>query len=373
MTAIWIEAPTLGPMIGAVAIAVVARTGHRVRNQPRDQPRDQAWHRLAGAAAGIAGAVTTLAVFPRIDHSPARGVAVARRDRVDPLPDGTGLVVVANADSGSGRATEVLDTIAAGLPGAEIHCFDRSDDLDAVLIDAARRCRSLGVVGGDGTVNAAVRAALEAGVPLAVFPGGTLNHFARDLGLDSVDDAIEAVRSGQVVAIDVGTVDERAFVNNASIGSYTDLVDERERMERRAGKWPAMVVALVRVLRRGRRFDVRLDGERRTVWMVFFGNGEFEPAGFAPSDRHDLVDGLLDVRLIDADPPLSRVRLVIALLFGALTRSRVYERRCVHSISVCIDDARPIRLAADGETFDGPGAFVVAKRPAALLVHVLDA
>ena len=209
-------------------------------------------------------------------------------------------------------------------------------------------------------------------MPLVVFPGGTLNHFARDLGLDVVADSIEAVRSGQVVAIDVGTIDDRPFVNNASIGSYSELVDERERLEDRLGKWPAMVVALVRVLRRGRRFEVAIDGDERVVWMIFFGNGAYEPAGFAPSTRPDLVDGLVDVRLIDAAQPLSRSRLVAALLLGALARSRVYERRLVNRVTVRCGEDETTRLAADGETFDGPGAFVVGKRPAALLVHVVD-
>ena len=325
-----------------------------------------------GFVTGAAGAVSTLAVFPVVDASPARGIAVGTRRHVDPLPDGTGLTVVVNALSGSGSAADVVDELREGLPGAEIVECEEADDLEAVLTDAAARSRSLGIVGGDGTVNAAARAALDAGVPLVVFPGGTLNHFARDLGIGSMAEAMEAVREGHVVAIDVGVIDERPFVNNASLGSYSDLVDERERLEGRLGKWPAMVVALVRVLRRGRRFHVRIDGEDEAVWMIFFGNSEYAPAGFAPSDRADLVDGLLDVRVVNAARPFSRLRLVVALMFGALARSSVYERRVVNTLTVAVEGDAGVRLAVDGETFDGSGAFVVAKRPAALLVHVLE-
>ncbi len=335
-------------------------------------PRLRARH-LAGVVGGAAATVVTLGVFPRVQDQPARTIAVAERRQVEPLADGTGLVVVVNPGSGSGSAPDLVDRLTAALPGAETRVCGEAEDLDKVLADASSTCRALGVVGGDGSVNSAARAALDAGVPLVVFPGGTLNHFARDLGLDSIDDAIEAVRHGQVVAIDVATIGDRVFVNNGSVGSYSALVDERERLESRLGKWPAMILALGRVLRRSERFDVVLDGEARTVWMVFFGNCEYEPAGFAPAERPDLVDGLLDVRLIDAGPPLSRVRLVAALLFGALARSRVYERRAVPSISVrCGDGEGSTRLAADGETFDGPAAFLVRKRPAALLVHLVD-
>lgn len=352
------------PVVGAVSVGVVLAAGVTAPGRLGAVP----------TAAGALGASATLAVLPRIPDEPARGIAVAERRAVDPLPDGTGLTVVVNAASGSGTAARALDEIASELPAATIRRFDPDGDGDLVGLfqEAAAESVALGVVGGDGTVNLAARSALDAGVPLVVFPGGTLNHFARDLGLDVVADSIEAVREGQVVAIDVGVIDDRSFVNNASIGSYSDLVDERERLESRLGKWPAMVVALVRVLRRGRRFEICIDGDDRVVWMVFFGNGAYEPAGFAPSTRPDLVDGLVDVRLVDADHPFSRTRLVAALLLGALARSRVYERRLVNRVTVRCADGGTSRLAADGETFDGPAAFVVGKRPASLLVHVVD-
>ncbi len=356
-----VESPTAAAVGGGV-VATTAAIGHPPRVRPVE------------AAAGAVGALATIAIFPRVEDRPARGVSVADRRHVDPLPDGNGLTVVVNASSGSGSAPAALEEIADALPGAVIRAFDpdADDDLVEMLESAAAESAALGVVGGDGTVNLAARVALDAGVPLVVFPGGTLNHFARDLGLDVVADSIEAVRDGQVVAIDVGLIDDRPFVNNASIGSYSELVDERERLESRLGKWPAMIVALVRVLRRGTRFDITIDGEERTVWMVFFGNGAYEPAGFAPSTRLDLVDGLIDVRLIDANAPFSRARLIAALLLGALARSRVYDRRLANRVTVRCADEGPTRLAADGETFDGPGAFIVGKRPAALLVHVVE-
>lgn len=355
-----IERPVLGG-VGLVAAFVAAH-----RRQGPTVPH------VNGAAAGAVAALATLFVLPRRLEQPARGIAVAERHHVEPSPEGEGLVVVVNPGGGSGTASELLDRLRDGLPHAEIRVCEEGDDLVDLLADAAASCRSLGIVGGDGSVNAAAKAALGANVPLVVFPGGTLNHFARDLGLDSVDDVIDAVREGQVVAIDVGMIDDRAFVNNASIGSYSELVDERERLEQRLGKWPAMLVALIRVLRRGTRFEVLLDGEPRTVWMVFFGNSAYEPAGFAPAERPDLVDGLIDVRLVDASAPFSRARLIGALLFGALARSRVYECRMVPSLSVCVEGEEPVRLAADGETFDGPAAFLVRKRPASLLVHMAE-
>ncbi len=126
---------------------------------------------------------------------------------------------------------------------------------------AAAGARAIGIVGGDGSINAAASVALEHDCPLVVIPGGTLNHFARDLGVNTVADAIGAVQSGDLVAVDVGTIDGHAFLNTASFGSYSKLVEAREKLEHSIGKWAALAVALFRVLRDDTPFDVTIDGE----------------------------------------------------------------------------------------------------------------
>lgn len=67
----------------------------------------------------------------------------------------------------------------------------------------------LGICGGDGTINAAATAALRAGIPLAVFPGGTLNHFALDLGLAGAEDTCRALAAGHAVRVAVGRFQPR--------------------------------------------------------------------------------------------------------------------------------------------------------------------
>lgn len=358
VTAVTIESPVLG-LVGAAVWAAAAL-------------RSPALRPGLPALTAAGSTALTMVVLPRVDRSPARGVAARDRRRVDPRPDGAGLHVVVNAASGSGRAPEVVDELRAELPAAQVTMVEDPEQLESAFVAAAKAARSLGVVGGDGTVNLAARVALEHEVPLAVFPGGTLNHFARDLGLDTVAGTIDAIRDGQVVAIDIGVIADRTFLNNASVGSYSELVDARERLETRLGKWPAMALALVKVLRDGRRLEVQIDGRVRRVWMVFVGNGAYEPSGFAPSDRADLADGLLDVRVIAADRPWSRGRLIIAMMLGTLVRSRVYEQRCAETVTIDVPDGLPTRLAADGETFDGSARIEFGKRRAALLVHVAE-
>ncbi len=103
----------------------------------------------------------------------------------------------------------------------------------------------LAVVGGDGTVNAAARAALKHDVPLLAVPGGTFDHFARALGVESAMEAIDAYRSGSSAGwtspmsrrMAPGRDEEHLFLNTANFGAYTELVDRRERLQKRIGKW----------------------------------------------------------------------------------------------------------------------------------------
>ena len=98
-------------------------------------------------------------------------------------------------------------------------------------------------------------------MPFVAVPAGTLNHLARDLGLETVDDAIAAVRAGTATRMDLGVAGDRCFVNTLTFGGYSQVVDARERLEDRIGKWPALLVALVRELPRMEPLRVELDGE----------------------------------------------------------------------------------------------------------------
>jgi diacylglycerol kinase family enzyme len=283
-------------------------------------------------------------------------------------PDGVGVTIVINPSAGSGHGSDAIDELRGALPDARFVVVDEPTDLLESLEEAAR-AEVIGIMGGDGSINAAAGVALRNSRPLAVFPGGTLNHFARDLGVASVNDTIDALGSGRVTAIDVGMIDGRPFLNTASFGSYAELVDERERHEGRLGKWPAMALALVKVLRRAEPLDVTINGERRSVWLIFIGNGEYHPPGLIPRSRPRLDDGLFDVRSVDRVGRISRLRLIAATLTGQLARTPSYRRELTGRLTIT-SHAGPLRLARDGETFDGSDEFVVAKHDRPLVTYV---
>ena len=351
-----LEDPLVAVPIGALAAGVAWGRVHTGVHYPGDV--------AAGLALGAASALVVTRVWPRRPDHPAAGqVAV----EAPALPDGAGLVLVANEGGGSADQIDAVEKCFAELlPGAEV--VRASDDVDAALRDAASRATVLGVMGGDGTVNAAAGIALEAGLPLAVVPGGTLNHFAGELGISSAEEVATAVRDGSAVRVSVGSAgDQLYFLNTFALGVYPDLVHEREKHEGRLGKWPAMALATIRTVRSAEAVEVSVDGEERTLWTLFAGNGHYHPSGFAPSWRERMDDGCIDIRLVDATKPLARTRMTLALLTGRLGRSRVYEERVVGRLSVSSDS--PLRIARDGEVSDGPSELRLRAAPDALVVY----
>lgn len=150
----------------------------------------------------------------------------------EPRPTGAGLTLVVNPASHSGKGHDVLTRVQRDLPDISVIELTADDDVAQVMQRAAAGAEVLGVAGGDGTVGAAAEAALAAGIPLAVFPAGTFNHFAKALGLDRVHRAIRAVRKGPATKMDVAHVNDKLFLNTASVGAYSDFVARRQRLAR---------------------------------------------------------------------------------------------------------------------------------------------
>ena len=334
---------------------------------------------VVGAAVGTGVALATSRWWPVREQDEARARPL---DAVPELPGGAGLVLLSNQRSG-GPNTDPTDELQAALPKAVIVNADPERDLeeqlDAALDQAGDTALAVGVAGGDGSVAAAAAIAGRRGLPLVVVPTGTLNHFARDVGVYDLQEAVDATGAGQAVAVDLALVDVhpghggeahtqsvkrlRYFLNTASLGSYPDLVRLREQWEPRWGKWPAFAAALFVTLRRAEPVQVKMDGRWSEVWFLFVGNGPYAPRGMVPAWRPSLDSGLLDVRWLRADVRFSRLRALIGLLTGALGHSRVYEERQVSELDVEL--SVPGHLATDGEVVEKAGRFTfrVAPRP----------
>jgi diacylglycerol kinase family enzyme len=298
--------------------------------------RSDVW---AGAAVGLTVAYVAKKLWPVKPWGPAlmaAGTAPA-------LPGGRGLTVIVNKKSGTSDGS--AEAIGKALPQARVLEWDPDTDL-ADLIDGDPA--ALGVAGGDGTVASVAQIAHERGLSLAVFPAGTLNHFAKALGLDTDAHTAAAVEQGVAGMVDLAFADGVGFLNTASIGGYPEMVRRRDRYSHRYGKWPATALAMYRTLRHEKPLDLVVNGRRMPVWVLFIGNGRYIPRGLAPSWREHLASGVLDVQYLRADRRFSRTRAVIYSLLGIVERTHVYGS--MESAKISIQSlSGPKGVAHDGE------------------------
>ncbi|MDG9717772.1 bifunctional phosphatase PAP2/diacylglycerol kinase family protein [Streptomyces sp. DH24] len=356
-TGVALESPAWGAAVAPVAASVALSRVYTGVHFPSDV--------LAGAALGAGAAFAVRGMVPtRAQLTPPA------RPRADApaLPEGAGLVLVANTAAGS---ADRVRSLRDALPRAEIvEC--EAADVRAELEKAATHAVVLGVCGGDGTVNAAAEIALRHDVPLAVLPGGTLNHFAYDLGVEDARDLAPALERGEAVRVDVGRFacggKQGVFVNTCSLGVYPELVRERDRWSHRIGSWPAGVLAALRVLHGGRHpLEVARQGRTRPLWLLFAGNGTYHRMGLAPGRRLDMADGQLDVRVVHGGRKPA-VRLLAAALAGPLTRSPAHAAVQVGRLR--LDGVAPgTLLAYDGEVTEVEGRVTLEKLPEALVVY----
>jgi diacylglycerol kinase family enzyme len=302
-----------------------------------------------GLGAGIAvigGRLVPPIVEARLPATEPLTVATPKR------PDGAGVVLVVNPASGSGTGARVVDEVRDALPAAEIIELEPDDDPIAILRNAATRAEVLAVGGGDGTVSAAAGIAIEAKLPLAVFPAGTFNHFAKDIGCETVAKTVKAIQAGSVSCVDLVCLNEdHIVVNTASIGAYPLFVQTREKLEHRIGKPLAGVYAMLHTLRNDVPVRIRYDNKTLQTSLFFIGNSVYLPSGFAPARRTRMDDGLIDVRFLETGRRFARTRILAALAFGRLPRSPLYHELQVPEFAFESLDG-PILVAHDGEVGD---------------------
>jgi diacylglycerol kinase family enzyme len=294
----------------------------------------------------------------------ARRVAVLLNAGAGSLAPGGSLGVAARLETGfamEGIAASVALVPAGGVAGAAREA-------------AARGVFAVVVGGGDGTLGAAAEALAGGTTPLAALPLGTLNHFARDLGMPrELDAAVRAIARGRVRAVDVGEIGGRVFLNNASVGLYPEMVGEREERRRLDGhgKWRAMAHALVAVLRRFPLLTVRLEAAGAPLLLrtpfVFVGNNPYDFSLLSLGRRERLDGGTLGLYVARRATRFALLRLALLALVGRLEQDRDFEARQVASLELATPRPR-LRVALDGELAWLTPPLACRTRPAALRV-----
>ncbi len=272
---------------------------------------------------------------------PVRGISVI-------LNQGSGL------DPDADPGAEIEAAFAADGGRVRLERVGRGEDPGVRARQAAARGDTLVAAGGDGTVSAVATAAVEADATFGVLPTGTLNHFAKDIGIPAdVPEAVRIILAGHVRRLDAGEVNGRLFINNSSIGIYPRMVGEREA-EHRHGmqKRPAFALAMVRTWWRYRPLSGRLliDGQTRVVRtpFVFIGNNEYCLEGLRLGARSALDAGQLSVVVA---PDCGRLEILALPLRALVGRLQADENVAVGLAREVVVELRrrKVRVALDGE------------------------
>jgi diacylglycerol kinase family enzyme len=308
-------------------------------------------------AAGIAAAHTALRPDP--SEWALRTVDVAAPERP---------FLVMNPRSGGGKVIRFALQERAEQLGAEVALLDRpGTDVQELARQAlARGADLLGVAGGDGTQALVAQVAAEHDVPFLVVSAGTRNHFALDLGLDREDPTrcLEALRDGVEARIDLGDINGRTFVNNASFGAYAEIVENPAyRDDKRRTTLEALPDLLRR--RRGAHLVAEADGVRVDApQALLVSNNPYEASDLAGMGRRSRLDrgvlGLVAVRVDTA-------RQAVGLLNGAHRQGlQLAEAPEV----VVTADVPEVPVGIDGETVRLTTPVRCTVRPGALRVRL---
>jgi diacylglycerol kinase family enzyme len=217
---------------------------------------------------------------------------------------------------------------------------------------------------------------VDSGVPFGVLPMGTLNHFAKDLGIPlELDAAVRNLAEGHPCAVDVGEVNGRIFLNNSGLGIYPDIVHDREKQQRRLGrgKWLAALWAALSALRRYPFLSMRLkvEGERlaRRTPFVFIGNNVYKMQGLAIGERERLDGRTLSLYVAQRPTRFGLLRFALQALLGRLGEERDFDVVLAPEMEIETRRKR-MRVSTDGEVTVMETPLRYRVRPGALKVVV---
>ena len=293
------------------------------------------------------------------------------------------LFIVFNIGSGHGDAAEARAAIESACTeaGRELHLLvvDEPQRITELAHEAVRRAQQAGGIvvaaGGDGSINAVAQATLGSGCHFGVLPQGTFNYFSRTHGIPAeIGPAMQVLLHETAQPVQVGLVNERVFLVNASLGLYPKLLEDREAWKKKLGRsrLVATGAGLATLLRgyRNLRLRIGLHGETHELRTptLFVGNNalQMEQFGFPEAQAID-AGALAGITL----RPVGRLAMLGLLLRGALGRLGEADQvlnfsfRQLTVLSSQGFGKRRVKVATDGEVtrMNLPLVFRVSPEP----------
>lgn len=289
------------------------------------------------------------------------------------------VVAIVNSGGGTVRRTGLDAATLQGMfreAGVEADVrFVPGDQVDANAREAVRSGADAVVAGGgDGTIRCVASHLAGGTIPLGVLPLGTLNHFARDLGIPvELPDAVRLIADARLGTLDLGEVNGEIFVNNSILGLYPPVVKvrDRERKEKKRGKWLATFSAVAKVLPKHSLLRVRiladgLDLVRHTRFL-FVGNNEYEMNAFTYSAGSRTPTGNLHLYVARTRGRLGMIGLLLLGLVRDLKTTEYVDCRTLPAFTIETRE-RTIPVYLDGEVIVLESPLRYRARPGALRI-----
>jgi diacylglycerol kinase family enzyme len=261
-------------------------------------------------------------------------------------------VIFLNRQAGSVNSEALQETLARAF--ASHGMTPRIELIDPADLEDQLRQTSAPVIiigGGDGSIRSAAQILVGQETVLGVLPLGTLNHFAKDLGMpDDLEEAVGALCHGEVKTIDVGEVNDHVFINNASLGIYPMAVLLRQRMANRLGlpKYVAMAWAFAKLLVRFPLLTLQVAQKMVHTPLVFVGNNVYEKNPLQNARRLRLDEGVLDVMYLKSKTRLSFIMVTFKGLLSRFENIGELEKMAMTELRV-FSWRKRVYVALDGE------------------------
>ncbi|HEY5759974.1 MAG TPA: diacylglycerol kinase family protein [Steroidobacter sp.] len=297
------------------------------------------------------------------------------------------LHIVSNAGSGSKDVHEARAQIEAILSKAhrrhEFILIDNPGELANVAKKAAdaavRSDGAVVVAGGDGTINAVLQAVLPTRRPFGIIPQGTFNYSSRAHGIPlDASEAVNALLGAHLKPVQVGMVNDRAFLVNASVGLYPELLQDREDYKRQYGRHRsvAMWAGMKTLLREHRQLLVEVEHEQGSEHVltpsIFVGNNVLQLEQVGLDEAKDIKRHRLAAVIVEPVGTAQLLWLAMRGMLGQLGEDERIRNFPFRSMTVRLlsgTSKRGIKVAVDGEILwcQPPLTFRVADQPLMLL------
>lgn len=273
------------------------------------------------------------------------------------------IVVVYNPKSGSALPKRELKKLFNKADLDVLQFIDVTKDFDKTIKPYInKRSVIIAGYGGDGTLNSVATKLHGTTSVFAPLPGGTLNHFTKDLGVNQdLEVAILKLPKAKKRQVDTASVNGELFLNNSSIGLYPSSLAVRSKTEDKLGKWPAALYASIRALIRFKLYTVKIGNKTYTTPFIFVGNNHYDANSLLA--RKSINKGKLSVHMVHTGSRWPLIKIVVLALIGKVTQVDEFVSSDTNSVQLNVRKKR-VRVSFDGEhaLLDPPITYKIHKQ-----------